>query len=252
MLIKSKEELQGIHAASQAVAVTLKKMREFTRPGISTKELDDYGLKILQSYGAVSAPLKDYQFPGCTCISVNHEVCHGIPKETTIIQEGDLVNIDVSAELNGFYGDNGGSFIVGEDKQGLQSLVTASQTILNLTIPHIKSGVRIADIGGFIEKEARKRGFSVIENLCGHGVGRSLHEEPSEIACFRDRDNKERFRKNTVIALETFISTKAREVYQLEDGWTYTTKNKSFVAQHEHTLIITDAKAIILTKANGI
>jgi methionyl aminopeptidase len=252
MLIRTKADLKGIAEAGKAVAVTLRKMREFTKPGISTKELDDYGKEILESFGAVSAPFKDYKFPGCTCISVNYEVCHGIPKETTIIKEGDLVNIDVSAALNGYYGDNGGSFIVGEDSQELQRLVTASQEILNLAIPQIKSGGRISDLGGFIEKEAKKRGFEVIRNLCGHGVGKSLHEEPSEIPCFRDKNNKLRFRKNTVIALETFISTKAKEVAQLDDKWTYVTNDQSFVAQHEHTLIVTDGKPVILTKANGI
>lgn len=250
MLIKNKLELKGIAVAGQAVATTLKKMREFTKPGISTKELDDYGLKLLTALGAVSAPTKDYEFPGCTCISVNHEACHGIPSADRIIQDGDLVNIDVSAELNGFYGDNGCSFIVGEDKQGLQTLVTASQEILNLAIPKIKSGVKIAEVGAFIEKEAKKRGFTVIRNLCGHGVGRSLHEAPAEIPCFNDRSNKLRFRKNTVVALETFISTKDKKVEQLEDGWTFVTKG--FVAQHEHTLIVTDGKPVILTKENGV
>lgn len=252
MLIRTKAELKGIAEAGKVVGITLKKMREFTKPGISTKELDDYGMEILKSFGAVSAPFKDYQFPGCTCISINHEVCHGIPKETVIIKEGDLVNIDVSAALNGFYGDNGGSFIVGEDLQGLQPLVTASQEILNLAIPQIKSGGKIADLGAFIENEAKKRGFTVIRNLCGHGVGKSLHEEPAEIPCFRDKNNKLRFRKNTVIALETFISTKAKEVEQLDDKWTFVTKDKSFVAQHEHTLIVTDDKPVILTKTNGL
>jgi methionyl aminopeptidase len=252
MLIRTKAELKGIAEAGKAVAVTLRKMREFTKAGMSTKELDDYGSEILKSFGATSAPTKDYKFPGCTCISINHEVCHGIPKETTIIKDGDLVNIDVSAELNGFYGDNGGSFIVGEDSQGLQPLVTASQEILNLAIPQIKSGGKISDLGAFIENEAKKRGFTVIRNLCGHGVGKSLHEEPSEIPCFKDRNNKLKFRKNTVIALETFISTKAKKVELLEDKWTFVTKDNSFVAQHEHTLIVTDGKPVILTKENGI
>lgn len=252
MLIRTKAELKGIAEAGKAVAVTLRKMREFTKAGMSTKELDDYGLEILKSFGATSAPTKDYEFPGCTCISVNHEVCHGIPKETMIIKDGDLVNIDVSAELNGFYGDNGGSFIVGEDSQGLQPLVTASQEILNLAIPQIKSGGKISDLGAFIENEAKKRGFTVIRNLCGHGVGKSLHEEPSEIPCFKDKNNKLRFRKNSVIALETFISTKAKKVELLEDKWTFVTKDNSFVAQHEHTLIVTDGKPVILTKENGI
>lgn len=250
MLIKNKAELKGIAAAGQAVAITLKKMREFTKPGISTKELDDYGLEILKSFGANSAPMKDYEFPGCTCISVNNEACHGIPKADKIIKEGDLVNIDVSAELNGFYGDNGGSFIVGEDKQNLQHLVDASKEILLLAIPKIKSGIKVAEVGGFIEKEAKKRGYTVIRNLCGHGVGRSLHEEPSEIPCFNDKRNKLRFQKNTVVALETFISTKDKKVRQLDDGWTYVTDG--FVTQHEHTIVVTDGKPVILTKANEI
>ena len=117
----------------------------------------------------------------------------------------------------------------------------------------IKSKVRIADVGGLIEREAKKRGFRVIKNLCGHGVGRKLHEEPSEIPNFKDLGNTQRFQKNTVIALETFISTGAEEVRKHSDDWTFIPADgKSFVAQHEHTLIVTDDEPVILTKANGI
>lgn len=241
-----------MQAAGEAVAVTLRKMREFAKVGMSTKELDDYGYEILRSFGANPAPQKDYDFPGYTCISVNHEVCHGIPSETTILQEGDLVNIDVSAELNGFYGDNGSSFILGEDHQNLQPLVDASREILNLAVNKVRSRMKIADLGGFIEREAKKRGYRVVKNICGHGIGRKLHENPREIPCYNDRFNRERFRKNTVIALETFISTRARYVYEAEDGWTLKTKDNSFVAQHEHTLIVKDGKPVILTSANGV
>lgn len=252
MSVETQIELQGLQAAGEAVAVTLRKMREFAKVGMSTKELDEYGYEILQSFGANPAPQKDYDFPGYTCISINNEVCHGIPSEHTILQEGDLVNIDVSAELNGFYGDNGSSFILGEDRQNLQPLVDASQEILHLAIDKVRSRMRIADLGGFIEKEAKKRGFRVIKNICGHGIGRKLHENPREIPCFKDRFNRDRFRKNSVIALETFISTRARYVYEAEDGWTLKTKDNSFVAQHEHTLIIRDGKAEVLTSANGV
>lgn len=252
MSVETQGELQGMQAAGEAVAVTLRKMREFAKVGMSTKELDDYGYEILRSFGANPAPQKDYDFPGYTCISVNHEVCHGIPSETTILQEGDLVNIDVSAELNGFYGDNGSSFILGEDHQNLQPLVDASREILNLAVNKVRSRMKIADLGGFIEREAKKRGYRVVKNICGHGIGRKLHENPREIPCYNDRFNRERFRKNTVIALETFISTRARYVYEAEDGWTLKTKDNSFVAQHEHTLIVKDGKPVILTSANGV
>ncbi|MCB0640050.1 MAG: type I methionyl aminopeptidase [Phaeodactylibacter sp.] len=252
MSIDSDVDLIGIQEASKAVALTLKKMQAYARPGMSTKELDDYGFELLRSMGANSAPQVDYNFPGATCISVNHEVCHGIPSKKKILQEGDLVNIDVSAELNGFYGDNGGSFVLGRDLYHFEELVTASKEILKGAIAQVRSGVRIADVGGYIEMEAKKRGFQVIKNLCGHGIGRKLHEPPSEIPNFRDRSNRLRFKKDSVIALETFISTNAQYAYEEEDGWTMVTPDTSYVAQHEHTLIVTDDLPIILTEANGI
>lgn len=252
MSVETQGELQGMQAAGEAVAVTLRMMREYAKVGMSTKELDEYGYELLCSFGANPAPKKDYDFPGYTCISVNNEVCHGIPSEKTILQEGDLVNIDVSAELDGFYGDNGSSFILGEDRQDLQALVDASQEILNLAINKVRSRMKIADLGGFIEREAKKRGYQVVKNICGHGIGRKLHEHPREIPCYRDRFNRERFRKNSVIALETFISTRARYVFEAGDGWTLTTRDNSFVAQHEHTLIVQDGKPVVLTSANGV
>ena len=252
MSIETKEEYYGILAAGEAVAITLRKMRSYAKIGMSTKTLDAYGYSILRSLGANSAPKKDYNFPGWNCISINHEVCHGIPRPDRVLQEGDLVNIDVSAELNGFYGDNGCSFILGPDIRGLRPLVQASREILNLAIQQIKSQLRIAHLGGYIEKEARKRGYRVIKNLCGHGIGRKLHESPYEIACFRNRFNHQRFEKNTVIALETFISTKASHVYIAQDGWTFETRDKSYVAQHEHTIIVTDQIPVIVTHENGI
>ena len=139
MSIQTIEEMNGLKAAADAVAIALRKMQAYAQIGMSTKEIDEYGYEILKSFGANPAPKKDYNFPGWTCISVNHEACHGIPSEHTILKEGDLVNIDVSAELNGFYADNGGSFILGPDHQNLQSLVNASQEILHLALAKIRT-----------------------------------------------------------------------------------------------------------------
>lgn len=252
MSIDNPTDLEGIRAASRAVALTLKQMQAYARPGLSTLELDRYGAEVLASFGATSAPMRDYDFPGYTCISVNQDVCHGIPDADIVLHDGDLVNIDVSAELNGYYGDNGCSFILGEDHQQLNPLVEASKAILQLAIQQVRSGVRIAEVGGLIEKEAKKRGFAVIKNLCGHGIGRRLHEPPREIPNYNDRFNRTRFKKNSVIALETFISTGAKYAYELEDGWTMRTNDGSFVAQHEHTLLVTDDLPLILTVENGI
>jgi len=252
MSITKEAELIGMKKASEVVACTLKEMRNYAQPGMTTKQLDNYGAKILLELGARSAPYLAYGFPGCTCISVNNEFCHGIPSDNKILKEGDLVNIDVSAELDGFWSDNGSSFVLGKDMNQLQKLVDASRQILHKAIYNIKGGVRISDIGHLIETEAKKRGYKVIKNLTGHGIGRSLHEEPVEIANYRDRFNLTRFRKNAVVAIETFISTTSTYTETLNDGWTLVGNKGGFMAQHEHTIIVTEGKPIILTEMNGV
>jgi len=252
MSITREVELIGMQKASEAVACTLREMRNYAQPGMTTKQLDDYGAKLLSDFGAKSAPFLTYRFPGWTCISVNNEFCHGIPSNNKILKEGDLVNIDVSAELNGFWSDNGGSFVLGEDINQHQKLIDASKQILHKAIYNIKGGVRISDIGHLIETEAKKRGYKVIKKLNGHGIGRSLHEEPGEIANYRDRLNLTRFKKNAVVAIETFISTASTYTETLNDGWTMVGNKGGFVAQHEHTIVVTDAKPIILTEMNEI
>ncbi len=252
MSITQEFELIGMKKASEAVAYALKEMSSYAQPGMTTKELDDYGARILSDFGAKSAPYLTYGFPGCTCISLNNEFCHGIPSNNRILNEGDLVNIDVSAELNGFWADNGGSFVLGKDINQHQKLVDASKFILMKAIDNIKGGVRIADIGFLIETEAKKRGFKVIKNLGGHGIGRSLHEQPDELLNYKNRFDQRRFKKNSVVAIETFISTTSTYADTLNDGWTMIGNKGGYMAQHEHTIVVTDGKPIILTKMNGI
>ncbi len=252
MSISTESELVGMKRISDVVAYTLKEMKEFAKPGLSTKELDEYGASILKEFGAKSAPLMTYKFPGWTCISLDKEFCHGVPSNRKILKEGDLINIDVSAELGGFWSDNGASFVLGEDKKGHQKLVDASKNILQKAINNIRGGVRISDIGYLIETEAKKRGFKVIKNLTGHGIGRSLHEAPSEIANFKDKFNVTRFKKNSVVAIETFISTHSDYAVTQHDGWTMSGNKGGYMAQHEHTIMITDGYPLILTEKNAI
>ena len=252
MSITKEEELIGIKKASEAVAYTLREMRNYAKPGMTTKELDDFGGKLLMELGAKSAPFVSYGFPGWTCISLNHEFCHGIPSNSRVLAEGDLINIDVSAELDGFFSDNGGSFVLGDDKYRYQQLIDASKDILHKAIYNIKGGVRISDIGFIIETEAKKRGYKVIKNLTGHGVGRKLHEAPDEIPNYKDKWNTTRFRKNSVVAIETFISTTSTYAQTLGDGWTMVGNKGGIMAQHEHTILVTDGKPIILTEMNEI
>ena len=252
MSISTQADLCGMKEISEIVAMTLKNMREYAAPGMSTKELDNYGAVFLKKHGANSAPALTYNFPGWTCISLNNEIAHGIPSDENILKEGDLINIDVSAELNGFWSDNGGSFIIGQDKHGHKPLVDASKRILQKAISNIKGGVKIAEIGRLIETEAKRSGYTVIKNLTGHGIGRKLHEEPHEIANYYDRFNQTRFRKNSVVAIETFISTKSTIADTEEDGWTLVGNRGGFVCQHENTIIVTDGRPIILTEMNEI
>lgn len=252
MSITNEHELAGMQKAGEAVAFTLKEMMKYAQPGMTTKEIDEFGGKILSGFGARSAPYLTYGFPGWTCISVNNEFCHGIPNGKRVLQEGDLINIDVSAELNGFWADNGGSFIIGKDIHQHQKLVDASKEILQKTINTIRGGVKIADIGLLMETEAKKKGFKVIRNLGGHGIGRSLHEQPDELMNYKNRFDTRRFKKNSVVAIETFISTDSSIAVEQNDGWTMVGNKGGFMAQHEHTLMITDGKPVILTAMNEI
>jgi methionyl aminopeptidase len=252
MSITKHSELIGMQKASEAVAFALKEMRNYALPGMTTKQLDNYGGQILGDLGAKSAPKLTYRFPGWTCISINNEFCHGIPSDRRILKEGDLINIDVSAELGGYWSDNGGSFVLGRDINQHQKLVDASKQILHKAIHNVKGGVRISDIGFLIETEAKKRGYKVIRNLTGHGIGRSLHEDPSGIPNYRDRSNLTRFKKNSVVAIETFISTTSIYAETLQDGWTMVGDKGGFMAQHEHTIVVTDGKPMVLTAINEI
>ncbi len=252
MSISSQSELKGMIAVSEAVGNTLREMRAFAKPGITTSELDEFGRSVLERYGASSAPKLTYGFPGWTCISVNNEVAHGIPSHKTILREGDLVNIDVSAELNGFWSDNGGSFVLGNDIHKHNDLVEASKAILRKAIDTVRPGMRIAALGRLIQTEAASRGYKVIKNLVGHGIGRGLHEAPKEIPNYYDRLNTNRFKENAVVAIETFISTGSSYARDKGDGWTLVTGDGSFVAQHEHTLVIRNDGALILTGSNAI
>ncbi|HTM97118.1 MAG TPA: type I methionyl aminopeptidase [Pedobacter sp.] len=252
MSLTNESELLGMQKASEAVAFTLKEMINYAQVGMTTKELDLYGAKILSDFGAKSAPYVTYGFPGWTCISVNNEICHGIPTDKRKLQEGDLINIDVSAELNGFWSDNGASFVLGNDIHQHQKLVNASKEILTKALNSIKGGVKIADIGLLIETEAKKRGYRVIKNLGGHGIGRSLHEQPDELLNYKNKYDQRRFKKNSVVAIETFISTISSYAETQNDGWTMVGNKGGYMAQHEHTIVVTDGKPIILTAMNGI
>ena len=246
MSINSQKDLDGLRKVGRVVARCLQLMQSRLEPGITTGELDRIGGEFLAAHGAKSAPKLTYNFPGYTCISVNEEAAHGIPG-SKVLQAGDLVNIDVSAELEGYFADTGGSAIIPpESKLHLKICAVAKQALENAML-EARAGARMNRIGYAIESEAVRNGCTVIENIGSHGVGRALHEEPGFIAGFYDRRDKRILRENQVITIEPFISTGAHEVFEKGDGWTLATKRGVFTAQYEHTLVITRGKPLIMT-----
>lgn len=246
MTVESEQDLQGLKAIGHIVASTLKQMMAYAEPGMTTRELDDYGQQLLEQQGARSAPQLAYNFPGATCISINEEVAHGIPGER-VIRAGDLVNVDVSAELNGYYGDTGGSFVVPPIDPVKQRLCDSTQLALSKAMQAARAGQPLNQIGRAIEKVARRKGFRVVKNLCSHGVGRSLHEEPKEIPGYFRAEDRRRLHKGQVITIEPFLSTRSVYVIEADDGWTLMAAPGNLSAQYEHSMVITDGAPIILT-----
>lgn len=245
MIAKTEEDFNGLKEIGKIVAAIRDELVEKTTSGITTKELDDLAGELFEKAGAISAPKGVYNFPGFTCISINEEVAHGIPGER-IIREGDLVNIDVSGSKNGYFADTGISFVVGEGEQVLTKICEVAKEAFEEGLKKIKPGSKKSGIGKAVIQTARKHGLTVIKNLTGHGIGRSIHEAPDHVYNYHEPWDDELLKDGMVIAFEPFISTHEEEVIQKDDGWTYITED-SFVAQCEHTIIITKNGPIILT-----
>ena len=246
MTIRDEADLKGLTLAGRAVATALEEMKARLRPGVTTRELDRVGAETLAKHGAVSAPAKLYRFPGTTCISVNEAVAHGIPSDR-VLREGDLVNLDVSAELGGYYADTGFTALVGSGASGLVDLCACSRRALGKALAVARTDVPVRHVGAAIEREARASGYTVLRNLAGHGVGRKLHEDPS-VPNWPDPRERARLRRNMVVAIETFVATGGEYAVEAGDGWTLHADDGGFAAQYEHTVVITDGEPIVLTK----
>lgn len=249
MIVKTDEELQALKEIGAICAKVRDTMVKETVPGITTKELDHIAKEMFEAEGAISAPIHDENFPGQTCISVNEEVAHGIPGKR-VIKEGDLVNIDVSALKNGYYADTGISFVVGEtDEPMKQKVCDAAQEAFDVAMTKIKPGAKLSQIGKAVHATARKNDLKVIKNLTGHGVGQSLHEAPAHIMNYFEPQDKTLLKEGMVLAVEPFISSNASFVTEGKNEWAFETKDKSFVAQIEHTVIVTKDGPLLTTKS---
>jgi methionyl aminopeptidase len=245
--IDSDEDLEGLARAGRVVAEARDAMVDAVRPGVTTGELDSIGRETFRRHGARSAPRVTYNFPGSTCISLNDEAAHGIPSLDRHLRDGDLVNIDVSAELDGYFSDTGVSTPVGVVTTIAQRLVDATQNAQRDAMSTAQAGNRLRDIGKVVESHARRSGFRAIRNLYGHGIGRGLHEDPS-VPNFDDHQRLV-LREGMVLAIEPFLSVSTNYVVDGDDGWTLRTSDGSLVAQFEHTMVVTNGVPLVLTES---
>ncbi|MBR0375940.1 MAG: type I methionyl aminopeptidase [Firmicutes bacterium] len=248
MIVTTQTELDALREIGRICAETLKIMADALEPGITTKELDAIGADYLARHGAQSAPITCYDFPGCNCISVNDVVAHGIPSDQ-VLQAGDVVNIDVSAVKDGFFSDNGASYALPPVKKNIQELLRVTKSARDKAIAQAVAGRHLNEIGRAAEKEAHRHGLTTIKNLCGHGVGHTLHDDPDAIFSYYERRDRRRLNPGVVIAIEPFLCDGDEYVEDFgNDGWTLKTPRRMIVAQYEHTIMVREEQPpLILT-----
>lgn len=248
MTIENDADLAALKKIGGIVARTLQAMGKALEPGMATRELDEIGRALLEREGARPAPALTYGFPGATCISVFPDVAHGIPNDR-VLKAGDLVNIDVSAELDGYFADTGASFAMPPSSPRIERLARDGKRALWSGIGSVRAGAKLGDIGRSIEAFADRHGYSLIRNLASHGVGRGLHEEPKEIPTWKDARERRSIHEGMVFTIEPFLSLGSRWAVEGDDDWTLRTDTGQPTVQYEHTLVATRRGAIILTAA---
>jgi len=245
IIIKSPREIEQMRRSNLIVAEVFQGLKKVIGPGISTQELDQITESIILLKGAVPA-FKGYRgFPASLCISINEEVVHGIPSQRRL-REGDIVSLDVGVNLNGYFGDGAMTLPVGEVDQEARRLLEVTEKALSIGIEKAKLGNRLSDISYAIQSWVESQGFSVVRDFVGHGIGRDLHEEP-QIPNFGSPHQGPRLGKGMVFALEPMVNEGTYEVKILSDGWTVVTADGKRSAHFEHTMVITDQGAEILS-----
>lgn len=245
MSIKTNAEFEKLKAIGAIVAASLRAMARSVRPGVTTAELNEIGAKWLRDQGAEAAPPRVYGFPAEVCISVNDEAMHGIPGKR-VIRPGDVVKLDLVAEKDGFYADAAVTVNVPPASDQGCKLTRCAERAFRQGLAAARAGNRVYEIGRAIEREVRGAGFSVIRELCGHGVGRTIHEEPS-VPNFRDPRARQKLNEGLVITIEPVIAAGSGRTRKQNDGWTFRTEDGSLAAHYEHTVVITRRAPVLLT-----
>ncbi len=247
MINNYKEFFEQMRIAGSLGGKTLDEITSHIKPGISTEKLDKICYEFIRDNGGYSAPLYYRGFPKSCCTSVNHVVCHGIPAEK-YLKEGDIVNIDVTAIVNGWHGDTSRMFYVGDVSVKSKNLISATYNAMMKAISIIKKGTRLGDIGEIIQTYVEKKGFSVVRDFCGHGIGKIFHEAPN-ILHYGKKGDGIKLETGMIFTVEPMINEGIYNTKLLNDGWTAVTKDKSLSAQFEHTVGVTDNGFEVFTKS---
>jgi methionyl aminopeptidase len=250
--IKSQREIAIMRQAGKIVATVLKEISELVQPGMTTADLDVYAEKRIREMGAVPS-LKGYRgFRATLCTSINHEAVHGIPSHKKVIQSGDVLKVDTCAYYQGFHGDSCITIAVGEVSLEAAKLIRVTQEALYKGIEQVKAGNYLMDIAGAVQDHVEANGFSIVEDLTGHGVGRTLHEEPS-VFHFRTRQMPNvKLRSGMTLTVEPIVSVGSKDTSLLPDRWTMVTVDNSLAAQFEHTVVVTEDGCEILTNRTNL
>jgi methionyl aminopeptidase len=243
--IQDEQELLSLKAAGRVVRLVLDAMKAEVRPGVTTRHLDGTGAQVMRENGARSAPSMVYRFPGASCISLNDEAVHGVPGERKL-REGDLVKLDVTVEKDGFMADAAITVAVGRVSSQAEQLMACAEQAFHKAMLVARAGFRVFEIGKMVEREVRRSGFSVVRELGGHGIGRTIHEPP-HVPNYADPQAQQIMNEGLVITVEPIISSGSGRVFTDKDGWTVRTGDRSLSAHFEHTLVITSGAPILLT-----
>jgi len=249
-IIKSKGELDAMRAAGRLASECLEHILGHVRPGVTTQELDDLQMAFAAKHGVRPAPLNYKGFPKSICTSINEVICHGIPSAKRVLREGDIVGVDVTLVVDGFYGDNAATVPVGGVAEETARLLEASLASLRAGIMAVREGARLGDIGHAIQSCVEPQGFSVVRDFVGHGIGRRFHEPP-QVAHHGQAGRGQRLRAGMTFTVEPMINAGTYHCRVLDDGWTAVTQDGKLSAQFEHTIAVTETGAEILTVQNG-
>ena len=243
-------DFEGIRKAGALAANILDQLKDIINPGISTQQINDFCHEMILDNNAIPAPLNYKGFPKSICTSVNHVVCHGIPSEKKILEEGDIVNIDVTVILDGWYGDTSRMFVAGQTNKKIYSFLETTYECLLIGIKNALPGKNLGDIGFEIQKYAEEKNYSVVRDFCGHGIGKEFHLPPS-VLHFGELGTGPKLEPGMLFTIEPMINIGDWKIKILNDGWTAVTKDKSLSAQFEHTIGITESGNEIFTLSHN-